>query len=371
MRTPLPAWVEEARAQPLAFAQVREDAGVDLGVVGALASARGPSVRGGLRVLMVASGGCTAAALAADPRVAALHLVDPNPAQLALARLKLRLLETRPPEERGALLGHAPLAADTRGAALAAELAALGCPADALGDPACVARLGPDHVGRYERTFAALRRALGHDEEVGALLRLADPPAQARRVAPETALGAALDRAFDEVFALPALVALFGEGATANRVQPFARHFAHQTRRVLASLPAATNPYLWQVLAGRLPPAATLPWLEAPAPARLPEVRLERAFMNEALAEGDEAFDLIHLSNILDWLDPAQAAETLDLAWRRLRPGGAVLVRQLNSTLDVPGAGPRFRWLPDRAAALLREDRSYFYRALHWGRREG
>src|SRR6202011_5138275 len=97
-------------------------------------------------------------------------------------------------------------------------------------------------------------------------------PEQARRVAPGTSLGRALDDAFDEVMALPNLVRLFGATATNNRCEPFARHFARRTRHALATLPAADNPYLWQVLAGRYPVGTPAPWLTEPAPERSPEV---------------------------------------------------------------------------------------------------
>jgi hypothetical protein len=53
------AWVDEALRMPVAFAQVREDPRVDLAVVERLR-------RGDLSGLMIASGGCTAAALVAS-----------------------------------------------------------------------------------------------------------------------------------------------------------------------------------------------------------------------------------------------------------------------------------------------------------------
>jgi predicted SAM-dependent methyltransferase len=40
--------------------------------------------------------------------------------------------------------------------------------------------------------------------------------------------------------------------------------------------------------------------------------------------------DFVHLSNILDWLTPEEAIETLSAAYRSLRRGGLVLIRQLN-----------------------------------------
>ncbi len=164
-------------------------------------------------------------------------------------------------------------------------------------------------------------------------------------------------------------VAVFGEGATRNRVEPFARHFANRTRWALANFPAADNPYLWQVLAGRHPPGAMVPWLEAPAPDRLPEVAWHATFMTEALRGARTIYDFVHLSNILDWLSPEEARATLEFACAALRPGGWVLVRQLNSTIDVPGLGKGFDWDIDMSRALHAVDRSYFYRGLFIGRK--
>src|SRR5690349_4183340 len=123
----LPAWVMEAATWPVAFAQVREDPRIDQFVVERAGAAA--------RVCMVASGGCTAAVLATMPNVAAIHLVDANPAQLALSRLKLRLLETADEQTRLALLGHETLGSpwselSERTARLTDELSALGLPAN-------------------------------------------------------------------------------------------------------------------------------------------------------------------------------------------------------------------------------------------------
>jgi S-adenosylmethionine-diacylglycerol 3-amino-3-carboxypropyl transferase len=91
--------------------------------------------------------------------------------------------------------------------------------------------------------------------------------------------------------------------------------------------------------------------------------------MTEALWRARGEYDFVHLSNILDWLNPEQARVTLDLAHAALRPGGWTLIRQLNSTLDIPASGPGFSWRAEEALALHARDRSYFYRALHLGRK--
>ncbi len=359
----LAPWVQAGADLPVAFAQVREDALLDQRVVERLGAQA--------RVMMIASGGCTAAALAASPHVSSLHLVDPNPAQLALTRLKLRLLQSASRPERLAILGHAAMGAADRKARLAEELQSLDLPADILGPPEFVAKVGPDHAGRYERVFVQLREALGaHSSALGAVLRLRDPAEQASRVAPSTALGRALDGSFDEVLALPNLVRLFGAGATKNPAEPFSRHFARRTRHVLARLPAADNPFLWQMLGGHFPDGVVSPWLSAPLPAKIPAVTWTIAFMNEALGAAEpETFDFVHLSNILDWLTPAEAGATLARACSALRPGGRVLIRQLNSTLDISALGAPFAWEDAEAKVLHAADRSFFYRRLHLGRK--
>ena len=359
--TPVP-WVVEAARRPVAFAQVREDAALDQWVVDRLGT--------GAKVLLVASGGCTAALAASRPNVLRLHLIDPNAAQIALARLKLRLLATSSTGERLSLLGHASMPVTERQRRLTTELETLDLSPGALGPIHLIAEQGPDHAGRYELLFAKLREELRPvADELTAALELRDPAEQLRRADPSTKLGRGLDAAFDTVMALPNLVGLFGEGATRNRCEPFSRHFARRTRQCLATLPAADNPYLWQMLQGQFPGGSRYPWLDAAPPARMPEVICHVGSMAEALAGHPQEFDFIHLSNILDWLAPEEAHSTLVLAWQALRPGGWILIRQLNSCLDIQALGEQFEWENRSAGELHARDRSFFYRGLHLGRK--
>jgi S-adenosylmethionine-diacylglycerol 3-amino-3-carboxypropyl transferase len=243
-------------------------------------------------------------------------------------------------------------------------------PGDVLGPQELVAEMGPDYAGRYEFVFAQLRAALQPvAEELAALLALRDPVEQAKRVAPATRLGRAIDQSLNDVMDLSNLIALFGEGATRNRVEPFARHFAGRTRWALVNFPAADNPYLWQMYGGTYPKECRAPWLTAPAPRRLPEISWARLPMAAALKDVPGEFDFCHLSNILDWLSPDEAGTTLELAAAALRPGGWVLIRQLNSTLNIPSLGPGFNWHGAEAQAMHGRDRSFFYRQLHLGRK--
>jgi S-adenosylmethionine-diacylglycerol 3-amino-3-carboxypropyl transferase len=357
----LPQWVQDAARMPVAFAQVREDALLDLAVLDQISADP-------IDCMMIASGGCTAAALTASERIGKLLLVDVNPAQMALTQLKLHLLQNAEPGERLRLLGHAPMA--DRAAALAAILAAMGLERDALGPLADVAAVGPDHAGRYELVFARLRKELeGVSDELLEVLNLDSAAQRKTRVEPHTPLGRAMDRAFNRTMALPNLISLFSAAATQNSVQPFARHFAGRTRHAIATLPTRNNPYLWQLLVRRFPGDAVYPWLDAPKPARMPEITSSVCTFDAELAKHRHRFDLVHLSNILDWLSPEAARRTLELAFRALRPGGCVFIRQLNSTLAIPSLNQSLSWRTSTADALHARDRSFFYAHLHLGQK--
>jgi S-adenosylmethionine-diacylglycerol 3-amino-3-carboxypropyl transferase len=354
-------WLDSAARLPLAFAQVREDALQDLSIVERLPARS--------RVLMVASGGCTAAALACTAKIDHLHLVDVNAAQLALTKFKLRLLQSQT-YERAELLGHANMDFEVRKSKLRVSLEDTGADENVLGPIDLIAHLGPDHAGRYEVLFNRLRQQLSpHRLALESLLMRRNLDEQRQLVIAESKLGVSLDAAYEKILSLPNLVRLFGSEATNNPVEPFAQHFARRTRHALATLPAAENPYLWQMLAGRFPPGVHAPWLTMKPAGRLPGMTFTHAAMTEALAAHREEFDYVHLSNILDWLAPQDAARTLRLAWQALRPGGYVMIRQLNSSLNIPAAGEQFEWQSNDAEALHAADRSFFYRELHLGQK--
>ena len=359
-------WVRSTATLPIAFAQVREDPLIDQRVVEELlatSSDRAP------RVLMIASGGETAAWLAGLP-LEYLHLVDINPYQLNLTRFKLQLLATESPERRMALLGHVAMATADRQSAVVHHLETIGLPADALGPLEWVSRFGPDHCGRYEWLFARLRDLLReHRDSIEALMQLDDPEQQAAVTAEGTELGDAIEAAFRETMDLKRLVQLFGPDATANRERSFASHFVDRTRQALARFPAAANPFLQEIFLGRFR-GPTWPWLTASGPEKLPGVRYRCAAMSDVLAEmQDQSYELIHLSNILDWIHPLEAKQVLQNACRCLTPGGRVIIRQLNSRLAIPEIDCGLTWMAETASELHAADRSFFYRSLHLGTR--
>ena len=360
------SWIEEAAELPVAFAQVREDPLLDLEAVAAVGNSA--------RVVMVASGGCTAAFLAGTGTIAELVLVDPNPAQLALTRLKLHLLSHAWREERALLLGHrSERGTGTRGPRLAAAAEAAGVSLDELGPRSMITGAGPDEAGRYEQVFSQFRtemRSRGQGAAVLSLFGMTDLEEQ-RAAVRAPAFAAALRDACDATFDQDILAKLFGAAATSHTRMPFAEHFRERFHTGLSSVRAMDNPWMRSLLLGASAAAGEPPpWIAMPLTALLPEIETKVAPMQDVLTNlRPSSVDVVQLSNILDWLEPAEACNTLELAARALRRNGVVIVRQLNSTLDIAALGGNISWDAAGGARLHARDRSFFYRAIHAGRK--
>ncbi len=356
-------WALRASELPLAFAQVREDPLLDVELAAALPS--------DATMVMIASGGDTAACLRGLP-LKRLHLVDMNPAQLALARCKWHLAEDMNGDDSAALLGHLPMPSKQRRKILSALLEQLDLNETVLGPIEFVAEHGADHAGRYERTFAELRCALfQHRDSLARVLESSDPDNAACQIAPDTSLGIALEEAFSKVMSQANLVCLFGAEAAQNPLRPFSEHFVSRTRMAFGRFPPNSNPFLWQILAGKFPEGQRYDWLQRSAADRqLSNVEpiWTQGKMNEVLDDmPPQSAHLVHLSNILDWLAPAQAETTLRSAFRVLKPGGQVIIRQLNSTLNIPLLESGLHWNHGLGANYESRDRSFFYPQIHIG----
>ncbi len=346
------AWARRAASLPLACAQVREDPRHDLELA--------RRVSAGGTVVMIASGGETAACIGRLP----LRLVgvDMNPAQLALARVKWELAGMVPAEDAATLLGHLPMLAGERRRRMKSLLDALDLDEDVFGPPEWIAERGVDHGGRYEVCFAELRERLEPWRgELEAMLN-------SDEAVPDFG-GAWLDEAFAEVMSLENLVCLFGQEATQNPRRSFSDHFTARTREVIGRMPPRDNPFLWQILAGCFPPGCRYDWLEDDRP-MVAEVEWRQGKMDVVLdSMAAESTDLVHLSNILDWLSPDEARATLRSARRVMKPGGLVILRQLNSTLEIGEIDAGIAWDVELGKAMEARDRSYFYPHIHVGSR--
>lgn len=353
MNSAADTWALTASSLPLAFSQVREDPRLDLKIARRLPA--------DARAIMIASGGETAVCLARLP-FAHLMLVDVNPAQLAITRCRMHLAETGSPAECMEWFGHSPMSSESRWKKWAALFEKLSLTEDIFGPPAMVAERGPDQCGRYEAAFFELRRHLEPlSMKVMQFLQMTDPASASRMIEAGTELGEGMDRAFSSALSLSNLIALFGEAATQNPRQAFHRHFLYQLREITVRLAPAENPWIWQLLAGVYPPGTPADWLLDPAPFQvIPEYGC--CSMTEALQQSQPgSVDFIHLSNILDWLSPEAATGTLFHAFQALKPGGFIIIRRLNSSLEIPSLYPDFHWDSELGSHLQLMDRSFFY----------
>ncbi len=340
----------------IAFSQVREDPLVEEAVVRDAAQRSGAPVR----VLLVASGGCTALSLLRLPEVAHIDLLDPNPAQLHLVELQAKALE---------LGGHdllmTVLSGERRGADLGWELVRGMCsePARTWWDdrPEQLA-FGLKRVGRFEELFRELARtarAAGIGLFSGEL-----PPA--------------FDAVVAQVFEREKLASTFSRAAVDYSMdRGFDTHFAQVIRAAAARWKPGQNYFLEQVLRDDYgPPTAGLPgFMESDAAQAIVtaggfgRLTLHQGLFTDVMRRLDGQWGLIQTSNISDWVPIPELVSLLAEVGTRLEPGGAWIGRRLNgdhSLMDTASAALDV----DRelSAQLHASDRSFFYSELVVGR---
>ncbi len=311
---------------PVQFAVVREDPAVERALLGPGAKA----------ALLVASGGCTALTLGSERPDVRLTLVDPNPAQLGLVARKLEALRSHEPGSRG-------------------RAEAFGADRD---DPASLSG-----CGNFESLFRGFRAVLDD---------LVLPYADRRRLLEESGDAAALTGgrywpvAFELFFSPALLEAMFGPDATQHAAPgSYPGYFRRVVERGLARPDARGNPWLHHVLLGHWLPGAWPAFLERPCP---PAPELVQADLASGPHYG--AFDLVSLSNVLDWTDERGIAAIAARLCAECRPGTRLVIRQLNNHAPVERRfEPAFAF--DRAAGerLAAEDRSLFYERVVVGTR--
>lgn len=353
----IPDWIQSAKKLPLAFSQVREDPFLDEWLLNQCHNDH-------QQIVMIASGGCTAAYLAAKKNVAHIDLVDTNPAQLGLTQFKLHLLEHYRTEERLRILGHRTMNAGLRYQHLSQWLSENNHENSLLGDLDQLSQFGPDYMGRYELLFKALQQELLlHCQQITSLLNQKIPMLP---LAPN--LTESIESAIKKVMSTQNLITLFGEDATQNPAKPFYQHFIDQTFQLLLKGKTANNPYLTQFLQGRYVEDQYAPWLNLKQQSITADIKFHCMEMSEALEKILRKNDLIHLSNILDWLSKKEAKELLTLAKSKLKKNGFIIIRQLNSSLNIRELGGDINWLRDESKQLTTHDRSFFYKQIHVGR---
>lgn len=338
----------------LFFAQVREDPRLELEAFAGHLD--GP-------IAVVGSAGCTALSLLAARDAAAaageVIAVDCNRTQNHLTELKAAALAHAEPT---ALLGAAPMPPAARLVAYQDIRHDLTAQARRYWDsnPRLLAR-GVLHAGVTERLMRLITAAV----------RLAHPRRRTRRLLALETAAAQLDFYRHEwdnlrwrlIFAVLChrlvLRRTYDERFFEHVENPsYAKHFRQVAERTLTELPVADNYFLHHILTGRYPAGSCPPYLAGPVK---PDgfTIVDGTFTEFLRTRPAGSIAGFALSNICEWLSPAQIDELFTEIVRTARPGARLVFRNFVGWTEVP---QRFRDTvrEDRARgeSLMRLDRS-------------
>lgn len=364
MRSRLP----DARDDKLFFGQVREDPTLEL-------AALHPASH--QTIVAVSSAGCTLLSLLASGAGRVIG-VDLNATQHHLVELKLAALSTLTARGAVAFLGGDHATPASRLATYAALRPQLTPESIRWWDarPDAIAR-GPIIAGASERfigiVVGVLRRFVHSEDRIRRLLEcstLAEQDAYVRFVWSnrrwrwlfELLLNRlTMSRAYDPAF--------FAHATTPS----FATYFRETAERTLREIPIVSNYFVHQMLTGRYPTevlGGVPPYLSAPGAAAIRARRDRLSLVDGSLTtwlrtQPAASVDGFAISNICEWLAPADVEALFAEIARVAVPGARVVFRNFVGWTEVPDA-LRDRIVEDRALGerLMHADRSCVQRRI-------
>lgn len=358
----------------IAFSQVREDPNIELQVIDRLTASQAHP----LRVLMVASGGCTALSLLSRPAIARIDAVDANMAQLHLVELRRQAVMHLSLDDQLNLMGSGLNLQDSQGFARRNlglyEQVRSHLPEatqtywDQHSDQIA---FGVNQVGRFEQLFqdlAARFAAIG--------LKPLDDPLTAIHHPQWHSL-------FEAVFDRKKLIQTFGEAAVNYSMdRSFGDHFADVFAKALTRFVPKENYFLSQVWDGRYTTDTNgvPPYLQSATQAKIRSLDVNRLKLHHGPfadklwdwtnAESQEnpqgnQFDLIQFSNISDWMPVQDLHAMMTQMVKILAPGGAIIGRRLNGDHHLATIMAEHVAVDHTfSQQLLEGDRSFFYREV-------
>ena len=316
---------------PIQFSVVREDPEIERKIIHA---------SGAKKILLIGSGGCTALTLQAYFPHLHITLVDPNPAQIELIQEKMRALKdsARDRKETFNIENDSSLSLNQN--------------------------------GNFESLFRSFRNfiyefVLNYED----LKKLLTPSASLNQhVSIREVL---FDNkywkvAFDLFFHHNFLEAMFGPDAVQHAPKDsYPDYFRKVIEQGLERDDCSTNYFLHHIFLGNyIDQESCLPYyLTVPAP----EYNFE--FFNNTIDKVNSfgTFDLVHLSNIFDWMDEENIKSIANRLNQEMKPGAHLITRQLNNQKDFwQYFSSHFELLADESAKLLASDRSLFYSQIHY-----
>ena len=320
------------RDNAVQFAVVREDPMVEAELV---------RLTNASNVLLIASGGCTALTLQALFPDLHITLIDFNPAQLERVREKMRALRDTDTATRRQRFNIGTSDAN-----------------------------GRNQNGNFESLFRGLREFIfdlvADESEIRALFEQKDRLANVSELLFSSKYWQV---AFDLYFSDSLLNAMFGPDAT-QHAEPgsYPRYFQALFEKGLTSTAAFDNYFLHHVFLGYyLQRPESLPYYLLSPPT---DYRFQMIEGTLDQVPDLQRFDLISLSNIMDWMPLTEIVALINHLQSRMKSGASVLYRQLNNDTDLSvHFGDSFAFNTALGVRFQEAERSLFYSSVHVGKR--
>ena len=318
------------RDNKVQFAVVREDPMVEAELIRLTKASN---------VLLVASGGCTALTLRALFPDLHITLFDFNPAQLERIREKMSALRDANEATRSRRFN-------------------IG-----TSDPS-----GLNQNGNFESLFRGLREFIfdlvADEAEIRVLF---EEKGQLANVSEILFSSKYWGVAFDLYFSDSLLNAMFGPDAT-QHAEPasYPRYFQTLFEKGLAAAEAFDNYFLHHVFLGYyLQRPDSLPYYLLAPPTDY-HFQMVEGTLDQVPELG--RFDLISLSNIMDWMPLAEIAALIRHLRNEMESGASILYRQLNNYTDLSTYfGDSFEFNAALGVQFQKIERSLFYSSVHVG----
>lgn len=343
----------------ISFSQVREDPTIELQVIKQLAQTQNHP----LRVLIIASGGCTVLSLLSSPHIEHIDAVDLNPAQLHLVELRRQALLHLQLEQQLDLIGATKITQAGRVNLYNQIASQLPISTQNYWD-ARIEQIafGVNQVGKFEQLF----RELSASFTASGLNPLRNPDA--------VTINPLWQQIFETVFERNKLARIFGDAAVNYSMdRSFGTHFADVFAKALHKYTMA-NYFLTQVWNDSYSYGFDgVPlYLQPDVQISIRELGTSRlhlhqgAFVQKMLELAtSQPYDLIQFSNISDWMPPNDLNEMLQNAVHCLKPGGALIGRRLNGDHHLASVMAKHIYIDKQLNhELLESDRSFFYREV-------
>ncbi|PCJ52237.1 MAG: hypothetical protein COA79_24220 [Planctomycetota bacterium] len=177
--------------------------------------------------------------------------------------------------------------------------------------------------------------------------------------------------AFKSIFNDELLNEMFTSSATQfSKPGSYPKYFQEQIEAMFLNFDISNNYFLHHIFLGHYLKTALPLYLQKK------QSKIEFDFINLFIEEVDPSviatYDLIHLSNIFDWMPEDKATQLAEFLTINMKNDACINIRQLNNNRDLKKQHfKKFHFDESLETTLLQNDRSGFYNKLNIGQKIG